>query len=258
AKLDGPVALPPLDVEALLGGDGALRSVKVSGPDRLAATLTPKGSEIAFEASAGNLALPLVPALALADFGMKGSATRQGMTVSEFDGRAFDGVIRGSARIRWGATWTAEGDVRATNVNAAVFAPTLVSDGKAEGRGTYSMSGRDPAKLYEGARLEGSFKIDKGVIGSIDLARAIQTGGSQSGGRTQFGEMNAQGVYDKGAVQLRNITLTAGALNAGASLDISPEGALAGKVVADVRTPTQTLRATLNISGKLQEPQIRK
>ncbi len=258
-KLDGPVKLPPLDVEIVIGGDGALQSIKLTGPEKLDATLTPRGAEIGFEARAGSLALPFVPALTLSDFGMKGSATRQGMNVTEFDGRTFDGVISGSSRIRWGSAWSAEGEVRARGLNVAVFAPTLLSEGKlVEARGTYSMSGPDPARLHESARIEGNFKVEKGVLGSFDLTRALQTGGSQATGRTLFSELNAQGVYDKRAVQLRNVTVSAGAMNAGASLDISADGALAGRIVADVKTPTQTLRATLNVGGKLQEPLVRK
>jgi hypothetical protein len=120
------------------------------------------------------------------------------------------------------------------------------------------MSGTAPAKLGESARLEGNFKIDKGVLGSFDLGRAIQTGGAQSTGRTIFNELSAQGLYQGGSVQLRNITIAAGALNAGASLDILGGGTLAGRVVADLKTPAQTLRATLAIGCKIQDPILRK
>jgi hypothetical protein len=202
--------------------------------------------------------VPFVPGFNLVEFGAKGSATRQGMTVSEFDGRAYEGVISGTARVRWGAEWSVEGDLRIRGVNVAVFAPALVSEGKAEGRGTYSMSGPEMTKLGPGARLEGNLKIERGVLGSFDLARAIQTSGTQVAGRTLFAELNAQGLYDMGTVQLRNVTIAAGALNAGASLDIGADGALAGRVVADVKTATQTLRATVNISGRLQEPVVRR
>ena len=47
-------------------------------------------------------------------------------------------------------------------------------------------------------------------------------------------------------------------MNAGASLDIDANGGLSGRIVADVKTPNQTLRATLNMSGKMQDPVIRK
>ena len=143
-------------------------------------------------------------------------------------------------------------------VKVAVLAPALVSEGKVEARGAYSMSGADPATLFESARIQGEFKIDKGVLGSFDLTRALQTGGAQTSGRTIFSELTGQAVYDKGAVKIRNVAIAAGAMNAGASLDIDADGGLSGRVVADVKTPNQTLRATLNLSGKIQDPVIRK
>jgi len=139
-----------------------------------------------------------------------------------------------------------------------VFAPALVSEGKVEGRGAYNMSGANPAALYESARMQGDFKIEQGVLGSFDLTRALQTGGNQSQGRTVFTELTGQAVYDKGAVQIRNVSITAGAMSAGASIDIDANGGLAGRVAAEVKAATQTLRATLNLSGKVQDPVIRK
>ncbi len=47
-------------------------------------------------------------------------------------------------------------------------------------------------------------------------------------------------------------------MNAGVSLDIDAVGALVGRIAAEVKTSAQTRRATLSISGKLQEPVIRK
>jgi len=218
----------------------------------------PSGGTLNIEGSAGSFAVPFVPGIVLSDFGVKGSATRQALSIAEFDGRIFEGVVSGSARVRWGESWSVEGEVRAKNLNAGVFAPALVSEGRAEGRGLYSMSGAAPAKLGESARLEGTFRIDKGVLGSFDLGRAIQTGGAQSTGRTLFNELSAQGLYQGGTAQLRNITIAAGALNAGASLDILGGGTLSGRVIADLRTPAQTLRATLAIGGKIQDPILRK
>ena len=256
--LDGPLKLPPLDVDAAVSGDGSVQSVRLKGNDNLSVQISPKGSEMAFEISAGSLALPFVPALNLSEFGMKGTANRAGITSAEFDGRAYDGVISGTARIQWGANWSAEGEVRARAVKIAVFAPALVSEGKADGRAAYTMSGSSPAQLYERARMQGEFKIDKGVLGSFDLTRALQTGGAQSTGRTVFNELKGQGVYDKGTIQLRDISVSAGAMNAGASIDIDANGGISGRIAADVKTPNQTLRAVLNISGKVQDPVIRK
>jgi hypothetical protein len=258
AKLDGPLALPALDVDAVVSGDGSLQSISLRGGDKLSVQLSPKGSDIGFEISAGSLALPFAPALNLSDFSMKGTANRGGVTNSEFDGRAFDGVITGSAKIRWGANWLVEGEVRARGVRVAVIAPALISEGKVDGRGAYTMSGPNPATLFESARIQGEFKIDKGVLGSFDLRRALQTGGAQTSGRTPFTELTGQAVYDRGAVKVSNVAIAEGGMNAGASLEVDANGGLSGRIVADVKTPNQTLRATLNISGKLQDPVIRK
>ena len=255
-KPEGALTLPPFDVDATVGSDGAIQIINLSGP--FVGKITPSGGNAAFEISATNLALPFVPALSLSDFGWKGTATSQGITSSEWDGRAFDGMFSGTARVRWGASWTVDGEVRTRGVKVAVFAPTLVSDGKVEGRGNYTMSGPAPAKLGEEAHLDGSFKIENGVIGNFDLGRALQTGGVQTQGRTEFAEMTGQGVYDKGSVQLRNLAIAARAMNASASLDIDQGGTLAGKIGAEVKTPNQTLRASLNITGTLQNPNVKK
>jgi hypothetical protein len=258
AKFDGPLALPALDVEAEIAGDGAVKSVTARGGDKLVVQLSPMGSDIGFEISAGSLAMPFVPALTLADFGWKGTANRGGVAKSVFDGRVYDGVVSGTARIRWGGSWTVEGEVKARGLKVAVFAPALVSEGKIEGEGSYAMSGSVPASLHESAKAQGSFRIEKGVLGSFNLTRALQTGGAQSTGRTEFSELAGQAVYDKGAIQIRNASLSAGAMNAGVSLDIDAGGGLAGRVAADVKTPTQTLRATLSVSGKITDPVVRK
>ena len=258
AKLDGPLSLPPLDVDAVIASDGSVQSVTLRGGDKLSVQLSPKGKDIGFEITAGSLALPFVPALNLSDFEMKGTANRGGVTASEFNGRAFDGLIFGTAKMRWGANWVVEGEVRTRGVKIAVLAPSLVSEGKVEGRGAYTMSGADPATLFQSARLQGEFKIEKGVLGSFDLTRALQTGGAQSGGRTEFSELTGQALYDKGAVRISNVAIVAGAMNAGATLEIDANGGLSGRIAADVKTPNQTLRATLNVSGKIQDPVIRK
>ena len=258
AKLEGTLLVPTLDGEATISGDGSLQSLALRGDDKLSVRLSPKGKEIGFEISADSLALPFVPALSLSDFSMKGTANRSGVTMSEFDGRAFDGVISGSAKIRWGTSWLIDGELRARAVKVAVIAPALVSEGLVGGRGVYTMNGPNPATLFESARIEGEFKIDKGVLGSFDLTRALQTGGAQSGGRTIFTELTGRAVYDKGTFKVSNVAITAGAMNAGASLEVDANGALLGRIVVDVKTPNQTLRAGLNLSGRIQNPVIRK
>src|SRR2546428_7901900 len=256
-KLEGPLPLPPLDVDVALDATGMPRVVSLAGPENLVANLSSKGAELEFEMSATSFALPIAPALSLDQFGMKGTLTRRGMNISSWDGAALNGSVSGTAKVRWGGTWNVEGAVTARGINAAVFAPALLLEGRGEGTGRFWMTGAEPAKLASGGRLEGNFTVHKGVLGSFDLSLAIQTGGRQVTGRTQFTEMNGQAIYNAGAVALRNVNIGAGALNAGASADIAQSGALSGRIVIDVRTSTQALRAILILGGTVKEPQVK-
>ncbi len=257
-RVAGPLSLPAFDAEAQFADSGMLKSITLEGPDRLLATLTPMGTELGLEMNATSFALPFAPDVSLSSFTMKGRATRQGLDLTEWDGNLLDGTLSGTALIRWGPIWTVEGNLKVHRVNAAVFAPALLSEGKIEdGQGSYRMSGPTPAKLMDGAHIQGSFGMSKGVLGSFDLSRAIQTAGSQTAGRTVFAELTADGVYDKGVVMLRNVNISAGALNAAASVDVAPGGALNARIVADMKTPGQTLRQTLNLTGTVKEPVVK-
>ncbi|MFN2643891.1 MAG: hypothetical protein ABR570_02795 [Burkholderiales bacterium] len=257
-ELPGPAALPKgLTAEVALNAKGAMASATVRGPDGLLAKLTPKEHTIEFDVLAGGFTLPVAPRITLSHFVMKGTATPRGMTINEWGGAIFNGGISGRANVRWGSGWQVDGVLTVRNINAAVFAPALLSSGNGEGTAKFSMSGSDPASLMNGSRLDGNFTVSKGTLGSFDLARAIQSGGKQANGSTQFAEMNGQAVYDRGAVALRNVTIGAGALNAGASADITQGGTLSGRIIADMKTASRMLSATLLLGGTVKEPQVR-
>jgi hypothetical protein len=254
----GPATLPKsLQADIALNAKGAMKTVTVRGPDALVAKITPQDDGVIFELTAAGFTLPIAPQVTLSNFGMKGNATPRGMTITDWGGSLLGGAMTGTANVRWGSSWVVEGVVTVRNINAAVFAPALLSSGSGEGTARFSMNAPDPKGLVSAGRIDGNFTISKGTLGSFDLARAIQSGGKQYAGSTQFAEMNGQGTYDRGAVSLRNVTIAAGALNAGASADISQSGALSGRIVADIKTAARTLSATLLLGGTVKEPQVR-
>jgi len=258
-QLPGPATLPKdLMAEAAFDSRGTLRSATLEGPDGLLAKLMPKeDGSINFEVLAGGFTLPIAPQVTLSKFVMHGVATPRGMTINDWGGAIFQGGISGKANVRWSGSWTVDGVVTVRNINAAVFAPALVSSGNADGTAKFSMSAADPAGLVAGSRLDGTFTVNQGTLGSFDLARYIQSGGKQAGGTTQFAEMNGQATYDRGSVALRNVNIGAGRLNAGASADIANNGALSGRIVVDLKVSDDTRRATLLIGGTVKEPQVR-
>src|SRR5438309_5848363 len=67
-KFEGPLPLPPLDVDVALDAAGALRVASLAGPENLVANLSSRGSELEFEMSATSFALPIAPELSLEHF----------------------------------------------------------------------------------------------------------------------------------------------------------------------------------------------
>jgi hypothetical protein len=252
-KLEGPLALPTVDFDAAIGGDGRVTSVRLSG-EGISGLITPKGDGAAVEVALVSFTVPFVEKLSLAEFGVKGSANRQGMTISEFDGRLYDGTVVGKGRIQWGAQWSVQGEIQGRAMNAAVFAPQMISQGRFDGKGRFALAGADPAKLQDGARLDGSFSVTKGALGSFDLSRALQSTSAQATGRTQFSELSGSAALAGGALALRDLKLASGLLSATGTLDVDAAGGLSGRVNAELRN----LRGTFYIGGKLQDPQLRR
>ena len=258
-NLTGPLTLPKdLEADLQFDSEGAVRSATVRGPDTLVAKLAPsQRGNIEFDVNAGGFTLPVAPELTLGSFGMKGVASRSGMQIEKWDGTLLNGNIAGTANVRWGNEWRIDGVFTMRGINAAVFAPALLSEGRGEGTAKFNLSGPDPAKLGISGRYDGNFTVAKGTLGSVDLSNALRTGGRQAAGRTPFNEMTGRATYNAGAVSLREINISAGNLNAGASLDVTERGAVTGRIVADVRAGSQTLRATVNLGGTVKDPQAR-
>jgi len=251
-RFEGPLALPPMDVDASIGPSGKVFSVKLSG-ERVNGLITPRAQDLAFEVTMGSFSVPFVDKLTLAEFGMKGSAERTGIS-AEFDGRLYDGTVVGKARIEWGAQWSVQGEIQGRTMNAAVFAPQMVSEGRFDGRGRFALGGAEPAKLGETARLDGEFTVIKGALGSFDLSRALQSSAAQASGRTPFSELGGRVSVAGAALAFRDLKLTSGLLGARSSLDVDPKGGLSGRVDAELRN----LRGTYYIGGKLGDPQLRR
>jgi hypothetical protein len=252
ARFDGPLALPAMDVDARIGPSGKVFTVKLSG-EQVNGLITPREQSVGFEVTMASFDVPFVDKLTLAEFGMKGSAERSGMA-AEFDGRLYDGTVVGKARIEWGAQWSVQGEIQGRTMNAAVFAPQMVSEGRFDGKGRFAMSGPEPARLDDTARLDGEFTVTKGALGSFDISRALQSSSAQASGRTPFTELEGRVSLAGAALAFRDLRLKSGLLGARGSLDVDPKGGLSGRVDAELRN----LRGTYYIGGKLGDPQLRR
>jgi len=193
----------------------------------------------------------------LDEFSGKGTLGAQEFTLREFEARAFDGALTGNARLSWRDAWSFEGEFAAKRMDAAKLAAPVLSGGQLEGEGVYGMRAAEPDKLMAAARLEGSFKVQKGTVANVDLARTLQ-GTSGTGGSTLFSEMKGSVVADARGIQLRQIRISAGLLSVNGEALVDAQKNLSGRLQMELRAQTSQARVTLAISGTLAAPQFRR
>jgi hypothetical protein len=258
-KLGPPeLDLPPLDLEATLTLDGALRTVTLTNTERkISVTLQPQGDRAGIEISADTLPLPAGTDLLVGNFSAKGTLTATGLDLRELDGRALDGTFKGSARLRWPDGWTLDGDIAVRQMEAARIAAPLIKTGTLEGKVQFGMRAPTPDKLFASTRLDGHFTVQKGSITNIDMTRVLQ-GSSTGGGTTLFPELNGSVHADPGRVQVRQIRMVAGLLNATGEVDMDPDKKLSGRLQIELRAQTTQARASISVSGTLKDPQFRR
>ena len=258
-KLDIPgLNLPPFDVNAKLGADGAVQSVVLSNAERkLSVILTPQGKRAAIEISADAFPLPIGGDLVLGEFLAKGTVTASELALSEVEARAFGGRLQGNARVRWTDGWALDGEVSARGVEAANLAAPILAGGVLEGKGVYGMKASVPEKLFASARFDGNFNIQKGSITNVDMTRLLQ-GSSTGGGTTLFSEMSGAVSADPNRLVVRQLRLAAGLLNGAGQVEMDPQKNLSGRMQIELRAQTIQARATLGIGGTLKNPQFRR
>ena len=258
-KIDIPeLGLPALDVDASLAPDGALKSVAISNAEhKLSVKLQPLGGRAAIEISSDSFPLPIGVDLGLSEFLAKGTVTRGELALSEAEARVFGGRLLGNVRLRWSGGWSMEGELTVRQMEAGKIVAPLLAGGTLQGKGVYSMKGLLPERLILNAQLEGNFTIQKGSITNVDMTRLLQGSGS-GGGTTLFSEMSGGVSADANRILVRQVRMAAGLLTGTGQGEMDPQKNLSGRMQIEIRARTVQARATLTLSGTLQNPQFRR
>ncbi|MBZ0094205.1 MAG: hypothetical protein K8H75_02335 [Sulfuricella sp.] len=258
------IPLPPLEADVALAATGKFERANIRSADKkIEVAITPKNNGFEVNIAANDWQPPLWPNLTFAELHAKAMATSGGMRISEIEGRLYSGKAKGSATIKWGDLWSAEGDLDIENVLLAGAMPALTNDieltGKLDAKTTYSMQSRDLGTLFDNPRIKASFNVRDGSISNIDLARAIQPRATETtGGRTLFAGLSGNMTLDGKRYQYRQMKLAAGLLSASGEADIMPDKQLSGKTSVEMKLPSSTVRARLTLSGDLKQPVLRR
>jgi hypothetical protein len=250
ARLESQNAtLPAFDARADIGADGRWRKIRVDSVDKkVRLELQVRDDTLRIECQADTFAVPFAAAPVLTDFSAVATADRSGLTVSEFSGRIYGGVISGNALLKWGSAWSLAGDLDAKRIDPALLLPKRLEGGSLAGQASYVLSAAEGSRLFAAPRLKGRFVVEKGTLLGMDLTRLLQSGGS--GGKTVFATLAGDVVRDADKIQLRHVQLAAGALSAAGEADVTGDN-VRGRFAVGLQSPRQRLRADVIVSGTL-------
>ena len=247
--------LPALDAKIAVGENGAWQKIALETPDhKTSLLLEPKGEALQLEVETNAFSMPFGPAFILENFIAKGVVGRDELRLSEFKGGIYGGYLSGNVSLKWGADWSLGGEISVRAMDPGSIVPTLIEDGKLEGKAVYAMRAKSYDELFAAPRLEGAFAVQKGSLLGVDLARLLQ--GSGVGGKTAFTELTGSFVREGGRTQLRQVHLGAGPVSANGSADADASKNISGRFTVELKSPVAQARANLAVSGTLREPRF--
>jgi hypothetical protein len=258
------IPLAPLQGEISLAKDGTLQKASLRTSDgKLSAQVAGKDKQFEVTLSAKGWQLPIGPELMFDYLDVKAVANRDGMQVNYIDAKLYGGSAKGTAVIKWDKGWGFSGDFDVTRMDLApvvvIFARNFVANGTLDSKGRYTLQAQTPDKLFDAARVESSFTVNKGSLNNMDLTRALQAPSKDGvrGGKTLFDEFSGNLSFNDGRYQFRDLRLVSGPLSATGNADISPEKMLVGRVNVELKSKATFVKNSFTVSGNLNDLVLR-
>ncbi|MCF8178211.1 MAG: hypothetical protein K9J74_06855 [Sulfuritalea sp.] len=241
-------SVPAFGAKIGMDEGGTWTGIEIEYHDKnLKLKLVPQAEAVQFDIDATSFRIPFGSNLTLEDLIAKGSADRNGLSLSEFRGFIVGGFLSGDARLDWRANWSLAGALKAKQIDAGLLAPGVLSNARLTGAASYSMQAAESAKLFTSPRLEGNLGIERGTLLGVDIPRMLQGRGLR--GDTRFVDLTAGFVHEQGVTKIRQLHMSDGALSASGTVDIDAEMQVSGKLAVDLKLDSDRRRATLAISG---------
>ena len=262
-KIDVKPELRPFDAVLSFGREGSLRNATLSGEGKWNATIRPRDAEYDVNFSARSWALPMGAPVPVGDVTAKGVLTPNDITFSEFEADVLEGKVNGTLKVSWGPTIKLASDLALARVRAdqlvRAFTPDIAVTGKIEGNFAVSAESPTFATILEAPRVQGKFRLSDGSVSNADLVAAMQSPDAAGrAGVTKFAELQGEFGTGDGRASYRNLNLQGGVLRGGGNIDISPSGALSGRLSVEIRSNVAQDRGGFSVSGTVAKPILRR
>ncbi|MDO8810402.1 MAG: AsmA-like C-terminal region-containing protein [Gallionella sp.] len=213
-------------------------------------------NKMAVSIAVRDSALPLLPNWVFDELSARGELDRDGLVITDLDGRIMGGMLLGDARIGWQSGWRAQGSLVAKTIATQNLSQILSGD--MEGNARFQMQSASLSSLTETTTLDGTFIIKKGVINGFDIVETARQRSKENlpGGRTHFDELSGELFVANGVYNFRQLKMNAGVLNATGTLEIAKQQ-LSGKIAADLTKFGSMGTVALQVGGASDNPTLR-
>jgi hypothetical protein len=263
-KVSGlPIDIPQFDSTLTFGRDGAVQKIRMSD-SKMTVNAAPKDGGLALSIEARDWLTPVGPALQFSDLSVTAQVDRRQATVTAFEGRVGGGRIKGALKAVWPGAITVEGEFNLENGRLQELMPAYTRDFSANGllnaNGSFALRGNTLKTLFDTSATEASFTISTGELNNVDVVRAIQApaAGGTRGGKTRFDTLGGALSVSDGRYIYKQLQLTSGPLNASGNLAVGSDGALSGRINAELGARNLVVaRGSLAVTGAVRDPLLR-
>ncbi|MFM9913839.1 MAG: AsmA-like C-terminal region-containing protein [Methylophilaceae bacterium] len=256
--------LPTLNAEVAMSDAGKLEQALIkSADDKLMIEATPKDDGYVAHIKAKQWTMPVgLPVLfdtLESDIGYKA----QTLEVSNLNAALYHGKLNLSGRLDWRKGWHLQGkfNTQAIAVGDAskIIAKKAKLSGQISGEGSFSSQAKEAGRLLETLGVDYKFSIANGVLHGLDLVKAasLLIKQAQSGGETQFDELSGVLKARGKQIELHQIKVSSGLLEATGDVKVTPDKTLSGKIEAALKQSLSVVAVPLEVSGTLDSPSVK-
>jgi hypothetical protein len=258
-KLEGATA-GPFNVVAQFNDAGLLAALTAASADgNLKVVLDPDPAGFRIAASGKDWQLPTARPIKFDELAIAGIADGKHIELSKIEGRLYQGVFTGRARMTWASGMQLTGHVDAAQLDLAslvpVIAPKVKMAGRLNAKTEFSALFKEVQEFSNALRIRSDFSIQDGIYYGLDIAQAATSflKSGSTGGETKFNQLSGKLARTQGAYQFSNLKISSGLLAANGNVSISPREELSGRINAKVLT-AKSPSIPLNVTGTLANP----
>ncbi|MBU0622488.1 MAG: hypothetical protein KJ795_11645 [Gammaproteobacteria bacterium] len=252
------IALPVLEGIAEIDDKGSFSRVALHSEDnKYGIDLQPQEGRWQLGVTLKETSLPLLPEIVFSDLSVKGELGDGEVNFSEMDAHIFNGILLGSAKLKWSKGWQLQGRLEAKLFEVKKMFPNYGVEGEMYGEGSFSFGSEKLSQLGDSPRLDASFTVKRGIVSAVDMVETARLSSREHlvGGRTHFDDLIGTVQVENHITHFRQIRIVSGMLSARGTVDVYPDNRLAGNFNAEIKM--RDGENILTLYGALGEPKLR-